>query len=163
MGRVQLEDTKEGSASVPYTTTRGWWKGGSQTYQCCWRHTGGICNIGSFTLAGWVWKETQASISFFEQHVYVHVLWIKIIHQSAYKLSWLSVISVVLYLCLVLNYRCTHVYFTDLTMPVDVELNVGDKVRTDQHLETFKHLLREYGGWHPDLETVTPYLIDIHV
>lgn len=39
-------------------------------------------------------------------------------------------------------------------MPVDMELNEGDRVIVDQNLETFKHLSTEYGGWDPDVEKV---------
>ncbi|XP_053379617.1 E3 ubiquitin-protein ligase MIB2-like isoform X2 [Mercenaria mercenaria] len=47
-----------------------------------------------------------------------------------------------------------HLPVLDLTMPVDIEFNVGDRVRVDLNLDTYKPLLTEYGGWIPDLERV---------
>ena len=46
------------------------------------------------------------------------------------------------------------VLISDLTMPVDVEFNEGDRVRVDLHIDTFRPLMTEYGGWVADLENV---------
>lgn len=47
-----------------------------------------------------------------------------------------------------------HLPVLDLSMPVDVEFNEGDRVRVDLNLDTYKPLLTEYGGWIEDLEKV---------
>ncbi|XP_053379613.1 E3 ubiquitin-protein ligase mind-bomb-like isoform X2 [Mercenaria mercenaria] len=47
-----------------------------------------------------------------------------------------------------------HLPVLDLTMPVDIEFNVGDRVRVDLNLDTYKHLVSESGGWISDLEKV---------
>ncbi|WAR14671.1 MIB2-like protein [Mya arenaria] len=47
-----------------------------------------------------------------------------------------------------------HLPVLDLTMPVDIHLCEGDRVRMDLNLDTFKPLLSEHGGWIPELEKV---------
>ena len=44
-------------------------------------------------------------------------------------------------------------------MPVDIEFKAGDKVRMDLHLETFKALQNEYGGWADGMESVSSKFI----
>ncbi|XP_053378625.1 E3 ubiquitin-protein ligase MIB2-like [Mercenaria mercenaria] len=47
-----------------------------------------------------------------------------------------------------------HLPVLDLTMPVDQEFNVGDRVRVDLNLNTYMQLHHEYGGWSSDLQKV---------
>ena len=49
--------------------------------------------------------------------------------------------------------------FSDLRMPVDIDFREGDKVRMDLHLDTFRSLQTEYGGWVPEFESVILYLL----
>ena len=45
-------------------------------------------------------------------------------------------------------------FFTDLTVPVEVNYKKGDAVRVELNLETFKALQRENGGWVDAMEEV---------
>lgn len=47
-----------------------------------------------------------------------------------------------------------HLPVADMSLPVDSCINVGDKVRLDLNIDTFKGLMQDYGGWNEEMEKI---------
>jgi hypothetical protein len=48
------------------------------------------------------------------------------------------------------------ILFSDMSLPVESCINIGDKVCVDLNTDTFKGLMQDYGGWNDGM-TQTHY------
>ena len=46
------------------------------------------------------------------------------------------------------------IIFSDMSLPVESCINIGDKVCVDLNTDTFKGLMQDYGGWNDGMEKV---------
>ena len=52
-----------------------------------------------------------------------------------------------------------HIFFSDMSLPVESCINIGDKVCVDLNTDTVKGLMLDYGGWNDDMEKVRIIMI----
>ena len=51
------------------------------------------------------------------------------------------------------------IIFSDMSLPVESCINIGDKVCVDLNTDTFKGLMQDYGGWNDGMEKVRIIMI----
>ena len=52
-----------------------------------------------------------------------------------------------------------NIIFSDMSLPVESCINIGDKVCVDLNTDTFKGLMQDYGGWNDGMEKVRMIMI----